>query len=320
MSLNLRDSNTPPSLIQCVESYLNTVSRNYSDHMRLTFDSWSTWCESHGIDMAKATDIHGNAFKLHLSQRHGVGEFQSISEASIKVYIQHLRILYQYALIHKAVSENPFLRAYESCRKARAGGRCDHRAITAGEVNTLIEKGFDKTPEGIRDRCWCILLFCSGMRISEVSSLKIKDLYSKNGVWCLHLAETKTGQDDMQVLSEDIGKVISSFVETRLAEGALPEDYIFVHYRGYERRGARLGTQTMRRKLKYKAQALKLGRLTPHDGRATCVTLSLEVMSPIDAMQISRHKSLETLMIYQKRQVKITEHPVHKLKILGNKP
>lgn len=307
----------PHTLEEYIEGYFETLRPTTKIKWSNTWNRWSAYCAAQDIPRTGAEELDGNKYRSYLFTRPGHKGYAQVSEATVKVEIGILKCLYEYLRLHKVVVENPFLRAFQSVRKARAGGRMGHRALSPSQITELLDGGFDRTAAGRRDRMWCELLFLAGIRVSEVVQLRIKDLSSEGGAWRLHLGRTKTGEDEEMIISQTLGSHLKAFVDYRVKEGAKEGEPMFIHLRGNARRGTALSDQYMRRTLKRVSKELGLGPVTCHDGRASfCTAAIASGLSTTDILDMGRWKSISTIMIYNKRHLKGAENPASSFDIL----
>jgi integrase/recombinase XerD len=96
-----------------------------------------------------------------------------LSAVSINRKISAIKTFYRFLLQSKAVNENPAedLELLKTMRKLPV-------VLSVDEVSAIVEAANKKTPLGLRDRVCLELLYSSGLRISELLSLKLSDIQS----------------------------------------------------------------------------------------------------------------------------------------------
>jgi integrase/recombinase XerD len=94
-----------------------------------------------------------------------------LSPASINRKISGIKTFYRFLLSSKVISANPAveLELLKVHRKLPA-------VLSVDEVSAILESADQKTPLGLRDRVCLEILYSSGLRISELLSMKINDL------------------------------------------------------------------------------------------------------------------------------------------------
>lgn len=104
------------------------------------------------------------AFVHSLSDMH-------LSAVSINRKISAIKTFYRFLLQNKTLSENPA----DDLELLRVRRKLPH-VLSVDEVSTIVEAASAKTPLGLRDRVCLELLYSSGLRISELLSLRVSDV------------------------------------------------------------------------------------------------------------------------------------------------
>jgi site-specific recombinase XerD len=164
--------------------------------------------------------------------------------------------------------------------------------LTEEETKKLLESAkAEGTPLDIRDRAILELLYATGCRVSELTSIKMKDVF-------LHRREIrvvgKRGKERLLLFSKRAKKYLEKYIEVR--DSLSPrEEYLFVN-----RRGGRLTARSVQRLVsKYARSAGLQKRVTPHVLRHTLATHLLSKSSNLSFVQkILGHSKLSTTQIY----------------------
>ena len=93
---------------------------------------------------------------------------RGIVKASIARKLSAIRSFYRYLVREKIIEANPI--------KTVSSPKLDKRLpsfLTLGEVKRLLEAPDLSTPQGLRDRALLELLYASGLRVSELTSLEL---------------------------------------------------------------------------------------------------------------------------------------------------
>ena len=148
-------------------------------------------------------------------------------------------------------------------------------------------------PYGLRDYCILMLFMSCGLRISELVSLNLTDIYED------HLRVTGKGNKERVIFFGDgCREAIDDYLSVRDSEKIAPEDKqaLFIS-RDYKRIGVR-GVQKMVDK-KLKQAGLDSTRYSPHKLRHTAATLMLKNGVDTRALQeVLGHSNLNTTQIY----------------------
>jgi integrase/recombinase XerD len=167
--------------------------------------------------------------------------------------------------------------------------------LTSEEVEQLLRAPDVRTPRGLRDRAMIEVLYATGLRVSELVSLRAQDLQLEAG----YLTTTGKGRKQRVV---PIGDEAVSWVRRYVAEarplllGRRSSPRLFVN--------ARLGTGMTRvgfwKILKGYARLIGLSRqISPHVVRHSFATHLLERGADLRAIQMMLgHADLSTTQIY----------------------
>ena len=144
--------------------------------------------------------------------------------------------------------------------------------------------------ENIKHKLIIQVLYCSGLRVSEVISLKITDVDFNRKI--IHLKGAKGAKDRITIISETVLKNIEKY----LAEFR-PEEYLFE-----SNRGGKLTTRTIQAIVSQNTKKAGLIKpVSPHSFRHSFATHLLESGLDIRYIQaLLGHARLETTQIYTK--------------------
>lgn len=146
------------------------------------------------------------------------------------------------------------------------------------------------TVKNVKHKLLLGLLYSSGLRVSEIVNLKVKDLDFENKM--LRVRQGKGAKDRMTILAEKVAGVLKRYVGKKEAD-----DYVFESARG--------GKLTERSAQKVFAKALKESGIKKsascHSLRHSFATHLLEQGVDIRYIQeLLGHKRLETTQVYTK--------------------
>ena len=185
--------------------------------------------------------------------------------------------------------------------------------LNESEVDALLKAPHEETPEGLRDRAMIELLYATGMRVSELVNLNVRDLDLDNG--CI-TAHGKGSKDRLIPMGECAHLWIQRYLETSrpelLAKAPSNVSTLFV-----TRKGGGMTRQGFWKNLKkYALEAGIRKEISPHKLRHTFAThliahgadlLAVKEMlghADISSTQIYTHVSRERL-----KQVFVEFHP-----------
>jgi len=203
-----------------------------------------------------------------------------------------LRNFFRYAQVQELITEDPTVHLESpKIRRSLPG------YLRLEEVEKLLEQPDQKTALGLRDRAMLEVLYSTGLRVSELTSLRVTDLDTKVGcVRCI-------GKGDKERIVP-VGRKALGIVERYLRDGR-PEllkvgrvgagAYLFVN-----RRGGRISRVGVWKILSgYGRRAGLRVALTPHMLRHSFATHLLERGADLRSVQLMLgHSDISTTQIY----------------------
>ena len=217
---------------------------------------------------------------------------QKLESKTVARHLVTLRNFFRHAQVQELIAEDPT--AHLESPKIR---RSLPGYLRLEEVEKLLELPDQKTPLGLRDRSMLEVLYSTGLRVSELTSLRVTDLDTKVGcVRCI-------GKGDKERIVP-VGRKALSTVEKYLREGRADligngrggaGTYLFVNRRGG--RISRVGVWKILSAYGRKA-GLRIP-LTPHMLRHSFATHLLERGADLRSVQLMLgHSDISTTQIY----------------------
>ena len=225
------------------------------------------------------TDLRGDSVQALLASEHRRG----LAPASLAALLSGWRSFFRWLAREGEVSVNPAvgLRAPKNRRKLP-------QVLDADEMAALVEVPTD-SPEAIRDRAFLELLYSSGLRVSEIVSVRWIDLDLGDG----QLRVTGKGGKTRIV---PVGrKALEALANLRDQETPSAQSTIFTG-----RGGKPLSTNSVRARLKLRASEQGIWkRVYPHLLRHSCASHLLESSGDLRAVQeLLGHADIGTTQIY----------------------
>ena len=272
---------------------------SYLTHVQVEKGLASNTLSAYRRDMAKFEDF-AKKRKLALNAVKGddLVDFlaslyrQKLESKTVARHLVTLRNFFRHAQVQGSISEDPT--AHLESPKIR---RSLPGYLRLEEVEKLLEQPNQKTPLGLRDRAMLEVLYSTGLRVSELTSLRITDLDTKVGcVRCI-------GKGDKERIVP-VGRKALGIVERYLREGR-PElvkagrggagSYLFVNRRGGQI--SRVGVWKILSA--YGRRAGLRVPLTPHMLRHSFATHLLERGADLRSVQLMLgHSDISTTQIY----------------------
>ncbi|OAG28341.1 site-specific tyrosine recombinase XerD [Thermodesulfatator autotrophicus] len=216
---------------------------------------------------------------------------KGISPETVARRLSALRGFFKYLVLEHDFPENP-VTLVEGPRLSRKLPV----VLSAGEVERLLEAPDISTPLGLRDRAMLELLYASGLRVSELVTLKLFDLNLEVG---FVRVMGKGGKERLVPTGEVAREFIQKYLKKarpKLLGKRFDEAHIFLN-----KRGRPLTRQRFWQIIK--TYALKAGLnprdITPHSLRHSFATHLLERGADLRTVQmLLGHASLSTTQIY----------------------
>lgn len=278
---------------------LAPVIASFLNHVQVEKGLSSNTRSAYRQDLAKFEDFaRKRKLELEAVTRDHVVDFlaglyrQKLEAKTVARHLVTMRNFFRYAQVQELIAEDPT--AHLESPKIR---RSLPGYLRLEEVEKLLEQPDQKTPLGLRDRAMLEVLYSTGLRVSELTSLRVADLDAKVGcVRCI-------GKGDKERIVP-VGRKALGTVERYLRDGR-PElirgakggggAFLFVNRRG--NRISRVGVWKILSA--YGRRAGLRVALTPHMLRHSFATHLLERGADLRSVQLMLgHSDISTTQIY----------------------
>lgn len=212
------------------------------------------------------------------------------SRTTIGRQVSSLRQFYQYLLRQHRVMNDPM--ALVTIPK---GQRHLPTVLTQDEVRRMLAVPDTGKKMGIRDRAILEVMYATGMRVSELTNLRLNDLHLD-----VHLVQPRGKGDKERIIP--IGEVAESWLNRYLHSVRAPQlankpasDFVFLNARAKQ-----LTRQAIWQLIKKTAQAAKIDKdVTPHTMRHSFATHLLKNGADLRVVQeLLGHSDITTTQIY----------------------
>jgi len=272
---------------------------SYLTHVQVEKGLASNTLSAYRRDMAKFEDFaKKRKLALNAVKRDDLVDFlaslyrQKLESKTVARHLVTLRNFFRHAQVQDLITDDPT--AHLESPKIR---RSLPGYLRLEEVEKLLQLPDHKTPLGLRDRSMLEVLYSTGLRVSELTSLRVTDLDMKVGcVRCI-------GKGDKERLVP-VGRKALGIVERYLRDGRTAligpgrnsaGAFLFVNRRGG--RISRVGVWKI-----FSAYGRKAGLrvpLTPHMLRHSFATHLLERGADLRSVQLMLgHSDISTTQIY----------------------
>lgn len=263
----------------------------YRDTWRLLlrYIADTTGNAAHTIDLAQLdADLIGR-FLTHLEEDRG----NSIVTRNARLAAVHS--LFAYAAVHHPEHAESISRVLAIPAKRRQR-RSDITYLTEPEVTALLEAPDQNTPTGRRDHALIHVAVTTGLRVSELTGLRVGDVHLGTGAHIL--AHGKGRKDRSTPLDRATVAVLRDLLTTSITT---PDTYVFT-----TRTGTRMSRDAVAARLTLHAataaldcQSLTGKTITPHVLRHTAAMrlLAAGIDSTVIALWLG-HESIDTTQVY----------------------
>jgi len=275
----------PDFLIDDFLHYL-TVERGLAKNSLLAYGrdlvKFSRYLEGKGRNPRQVRQGEIHEFARRLST-------QGLGAKSIARALNAVRMFYRYLVMEKIVPEDPTAQV-----RGPRTTKSLPRYLTLDEVDRLLSAANVSTPLGVRDAAMVELLYATGLRVSEMVSLRVRDLSLEAGyLRCLG----KGSKERLVPLGRGAAERLRAYLDgarPRLLKGAARPS-LFLN-----NRGGPMSRQGFWKILKKHGRAVGLrGKLSPHVLRHSFATHLLERGADLRSVQMMLgHADISTTQIY----------------------
>ncbi|HNS32236.1 MAG TPA: tyrosine recombinase [bacterium] len=281
------------------KNQLEQYVKYFLQHLRVERNLSENTLEAYSRDIQKFTDfLTKKGYTLRNMETGSMTLFIlylkrfSLSSSTIVRTLSTVRSFYKFLVGHKLIKTSSFL--IESPKIERALPEI----LSRDEISQIITSASMKKGK-IRDLAIIELLYGAGLRVSEITGIKIEDISLENGTIRIR---GKGNRERIAFLNRNSQDAIKKHIEERAAgKKSGITSYLFIN-----NRGGKISRQTIWKIIKKSSPAEK--NVTPHTYRHSFATHLLEEGLDLRIVQeLLGHKTLATTEIYthiNKRHIK----------------
>jgi len=291
---------------------------NYHSYLKFERNFTENSVQAYLADLKKLQVFaEGKGLTLVTVQQEDVEEFLAglrdvgISPTSQKRIIEGLRSFYRFMRLEGVLETDPT----ELIDLPKLGEHLP-TILTVEEVDRMIAATDPSTPDGQRNRAILETLYSCGIRVSELTDLKISNIFENEGYIIVY---GKGRKQRIVPIAESALREIHNYFHFRYEIDVKPgfQDYVFLN-----RFGRSLSRMMVFNVVKRYAQEAGVQKeISPHTFRHTFATHLLEGGANLRAIQMMLgHEQITTTEIYTKvdrqmlREEILTFHPRNKVK------
>ena len=246
-------------------------------------------------------------------------ERRELAPHTIATKLATLSALFEYFRDYGVISRNPATTRLVP-RPEKPLQSPKGRALSVKEVRYLLYAISRDNPIDKRDSAIIYSILRLSLRTSEICKLRISDIKKEGRHWVVDY-RSKGGRRERQPLPPDVKTAVDEYLESDRAnrkDSKTGGENAFVFQADVSRRNfgasAPLTTRHIWHIVKTRGESAGIGKLAPHDLRRTAITRAFAQNTPLTAiLNMSKHKSVETLMIYNKGLDNLENNAVHSL-------
>lgn len=210
------------------------------------------------------------------------------SNKTISRNLSSLRSFYSYLVDIKEINNNVFKRIKNPKVEKKLPNYLSH-----DEIDKIIDLLDEKTKEEIRDKCIFELLYSTGLRVSELSDLQLKDIdFKEKSIRVFG----KGSKERIVYYGEFASELLNKYMYVRnefLINGNV--EYLFIN-----KIGSKLSRQSIEGIInRITKKTLVKHKITPHTLRHTYATHLLDEGADLRSVQeLLGHENLDTTEIY----------------------
>jgi integrase/recombinase XerC/integrase/recombinase XerD len=296
LSLSLRELRDHLQAFQ--DDYLSEKSDETVGTYRRSLNSFEKWFVQQNDFQFTEDDIR--AYKTYLMEE------RDLSQVSVSTYLTALRRFCQYLTDIGELAENPAT-AVKGNRRPDTHSRA---VLTEQDIGALEEVLGTATQIDKRDTAIVHLMLYAGLSEIEIVRANVEDLeHTLMGPVLRVQGKGRKVKDQEAPLDEPVLEAVEAYLDTR--DDVHPEDPLFVSH-GHRSGGERLKTRSVRSRINgYLRKAdIKRKGVTPHSLTHTAALIWLNDGMPLEEVkQRMRHGTLDTTMIYYKKQGLLKRDP-----------
>ncbi len=286
------DSGISEQDVRQIEAFIETLwlEKGLSEHTQKAYRTDLTkFCQFIGHEFGRTKKsllltFSSEQLQMYLASRYD----QNLSERSTSRFLSSLRAFCHFLLQQKLRTDNPV-----SLIKNPKLARTLPSSLSEAEVDALLDAPDTQDPIQLRDKAMLELLYATGLRVSELVSLRLGQIGLEQGV----VRVTGKGNKDRLV---PFGELAFEYLRQYLKEGRMhllqrETDVVFP-----SNRGVQMTRQTFWHRIKFYAQLAGIkSHLSPHTLRHAFATHLLNHGADLRAVQmLLGHSDLSTTQIY----------------------
>jgi integrase/recombinase XerD len=255
------------------------LAKNSLEGYRRDLSRLENWANNSGKQVPDLTRQDIRQWIAHLSR-------DGLAPASVSRAVSAARGLFQFLMLDGHLKQHPTADLDTPQRLAHLPG-----FLTEEEMERLLSAPDTATEEGMRDRAMLEVMYATGMRVSEVISLKLSDMDLDGGLMTCH---GKGSKERRVPLGRSATRWLQEYTRARARTGKSVRPQLFLN-----KRGQPLTRQFAWRVVKRYAEEAGVPDISPHTLRHSFATHLLQRGADSRSVQaLLGHSDISTTQIY----------------------
>lgn len=261
--------------------------------------AWAAWCAEQNLDLAAARLSDADRFAAHLGETR--------QAPTVQKYLAAAASWYRYMVRSECMERNAF-QDVQRPKTDRHG--TPTRTLSVPETRRLLEAArVSDSPQAARNHTILALLFVLGLRVAEITALRVESLKTNGGVRVLEV-QGKGGVHTERPLVP----LVADAVDTYLRGNPHNSGPLFT-----TRTGARVSERAVYDAIRRLAREARLQHpetVHPHTARHTFATTARVAGAEVESIQHALgHAAAATTGVYLRTVGQLDEDPAH---LVGN--
>ena len=269
------------------------TKKAYITDLKVFFD----FLKKGDVHVCHPNQIQGHHFQFYRDELIENG----YSSATINRRLVAIRSFIKWAMASKLIDYNPL----DIVKLPKVQTETPTLAFDDKEVLLMINAPDTSTITGACHKIVIVLLFSLGLRRSELTGIKVDDLYQERNHWAVRI-RGKGGKDRHLPLAPSVIKAIKEYTDAMAYFGVQfgPGDYLITSKKTKKTNAPINGSTVYRIIEKYAKQCGINKKVSPHSCRATAISHLLDTQkTPIrDVAIFAGHSKITTTERYDKRR------------------
>lgn len=270
-----------------IDAYIDAIwvekglSQHSLDAYRRDLSSYAKWLEQRSVNLDKSSTADCQEY---LAER-----FANYSSRSTARLMSCLRGFFQWMIRHNYIDADPLAQV-----KSPKLGRPLPKTLTESEVEKLLEAPDSEIPLELRDKAMLEMLYACGLRISELTGLRVDQVNLRQGVV---RTMGKGSKERLVPMGDQAVNWLQRYLRNSRPElqGTKSSDVLFLSARGQQ-----MTRQTFWHRIKLYAERAEINKaISPHILRHAFATHLLNHGADLRVVQLLLgHSDLSTTQIY----------------------